>query len=77
MASGVPAATTEMLIIAFAVCAGEPVSVTMALNEELPLAVGVPEIPPVAARVSPAGSAPDKIDQVYVPVPPKACRAAE
>jgi hypothetical protein len=48
-------------------------SVTVAVKFEVPFAVGVPEIMPVvAARVSPAGSVPAVIDQVYAGVPPLA-----
>jgi hypothetical protein len=36
----------------------------MAVKLELPLAVGVPEINPEGAKVSPAGRLPDAIDQM-------------
>ncbi len=39
-------------------------SVTAAVKIDVPAAVGVPEITPVVARVSPAGSVPVLIDQV-------------
>jgi hypothetical protein len=35
-----------------------------------PLPVGVPEITPAALIVSPAGSDPPEIENVFVPVPP-------
>jgi uncharacterized protein YaiE (UPF0345 family) len=47
---------TEMLSVAFAVKAGEPASVTVKVTGELPVAVGVPEMMPLVARVSPAGN---------------------
>jgi len=48
-------------------------SVTVAVNLDVPFAVGVPEIMPVAgARVNPAGNVPAVIDQVYDGVPPLA-----
>jgi hypothetical protein len=78
MASGVPAATRERVMVAVAVWAGEPASWTDTPNEKLPLAVGVPETRPVeGARLSPAGRAPEEIDQVYGEVPPVACKARE
>ena len=46
------------------VWAGLPLSVTVAVKVEDPLVVGVPEIAPFDARLSPAGSLPDVIDQV-------------
>ena len=47
------------------VCEGLPASLTEAVNEKLPLLVGVPEITPSDAfSVSPAGRLPDEIDQV-------------
>jgi len=57
-----------------AVCAvGEVESVTFAENVNEPDVVGVPEIVPVAAdRVSPAGSAPELMLQLYGVVPPVA-----
>ena len=78
MASGVPAATRERVMVAVAVWAGEPASWTATPKEKFPLAVGVPETRPVeGARLSPAGRAPEEIDQVYGDVPPVACRARE
>jgi hypothetical protein len=53
-------------------------SVTVAVKAEVPIAVGLPEIvPEVAARVRPAGSLPELIDQVYDGVPPVAVSGAE
>jgi hypothetical protein len=54
------------VIVAVVVWAGEPASFTVTPKDKLlPLTVGVPEIRPVAgARMSPAGSAPEEIDQV-------------
>jgi hypothetical protein len=59
------------------VWAGEPASLTVAPKEKFPLAVGVPATPPFAAKVRPAGSVPEEIDQEYGPLPPDACSALE
>jgi hypothetical protein len=65
MARGDPAATSESVAVALAVCAGEPASLTVTPKVKLPLAVGVPEMRPVeGARLSPAGRLPEDIDQV-------------
>lgn len=54
------------------------VSVTFAVNEEVPDAVGVPEMTPVEVfRASPAGSEPLLVLQVYGELPPFAWRVAE
>lgn len=59
------------------VCAGFSASVTVAVKLAVPLAVGVPEMIPVAGtRVSPAGRLPVVIAQAYGPVPPVALRVA-
>jgi hypothetical protein len=51
-------------VVADVAWAGLLLSVTVAVKVELPLTVGMPEITPVVeARVSPAGSLPDAIDQ--------------
>src|SRR5262245_62864848 len=51
---------------------------TSATKLNVPSAVGVPEITPeFAASVSPGGSAPLAIDQVYGGVPPSAVRPVE
>jgi hypothetical protein len=42
----------------------EAESVTLAVKEYVPLAVGVPEIAPAVESASPAGSAPPLIDHV-------------
>lgn len=53
-------------------------SVTLTVNEDVPDAVGVPEIAPVEAfSVSPAGSEPLLTDHEYGVVPPLACSVAE
>jgi hypothetical protein len=47
------------------VCAGLSASVTVAVRLNVPLAVGVPETAPVVVpRLSPAGRAPEVIDQL-------------
>jgi hypothetical protein len=59
-----PAATVIDVAID-CVCAGLPLSVTVAVKLDVPVAVGVPEITPVvAARVNPAGRAPEVMLQV-------------
>lgn len=58
-------------------CAGLPASFTVTVKLLVPVAVGVPEIRPVAgARLSPAGR-PPLTDQVYGVVPPLACTRFE
>jgi hypothetical protein len=66
MASGAPAATREMVMVAAADWAGEPASLTVTPKGKFPLAVGVPETRPVeGAKLSPAGRLlPPLIDQV-------------
>jgi hypothetical protein len=64
-------------VLPVAVWAGELVSVTVAPKEKFPLAVGVPETTPFAARVRPAGRVPEEIDQEYEPLPPEACSPLE
>jgi hypothetical protein len=52
-------------------------SVTLAVNDEVPEALGVPDSKPVVpSSVIPAGREPAEIDQVYGVVPPVAPRAA-
>jgi hypothetical protein len=61
-----------------AVCtAGVVESVTLAVNENEPDAVGVPEIVPAAERVKPPGNAPELMLQVYGVVPPEAAKVVE
>jgi hypothetical protein len=61
---GAAAATTSERATDF-VCAGFPESVTVTLKLDVPVALGVPEIRPVAGvRVSPAGRLPTEMDQV-------------
>jgi hypothetical protein len=57
-----------------AVC--EP-SVAATLNDEVPAALGVPVMAPLADNDRPAGRLPDASDQVYDPVPPVAASCAE
>jgi hypothetical protein len=46
-------------------CAGLPLSTTLTVKFDVPLADGVPDITPVlAARVRPVGRLPDVIDQL-------------
>ena len=61
MASSVGATTTDAVVEAD--CAGLPLSVTVVVNVDTPLAVGTPEIVPADdARVKPWGSLPEVID---------------
>jgi hypothetical protein len=58
------AAANVTVVTADFVCSGVPLSPTVAVNVNTPLAVGVPEmIPVLATKVSPVGNAPDVIDQ--------------
>lgn len=52
-------------------------SVTLAVNENEPEAVGVPETEPAAERIKPAGNAPALMLQLYGVVPPEAAKAVE
>ena len=49
------AAATEREMVAFAVRAGEPASVTLMVRGKLPVTVGVPEMTPLLPRLSPVG----------------------
>lgn len=55
---------TTIATVADTFCAGLPLSLTVSVNVEVPLAVGVPEIRPPVESVSPAGRLPDVTDQV-------------
>ena len=69
---------TLMLKPLLAVAAGLAESVARTVKLKVPLAVGVPVMAPVAAfKLSPAGSEPLVIDQVYGAVPPLAASVAE
>ena len=79
MVSG-PAAGAPMTIESLTdrVCAGLPASLIVTVKLLVPVAVGVPEICPVAeARLSPAGKLPAVTDQTYGVVPPLACTTFE
>ena len=69
----------ENVIVSLAdcVCTGLPLSCTLTVNVDVVPLVGVPEISPVEARVSPAGRLPADIDQTYPGVPPVAASVAE
>lgn len=59
-------------------CTGLPLSVTVAVNAKVPLAVGVPEMVPVVdVSISPEGRLPDVIDHEYGAAPPIACNVCE
>ena len=59
------AGATAIDIAADFVCVGLPLSLTVTVKLDVPVAVGVPEITPVAAaRVTPAGRLPELIDHV-------------
>jgi hypothetical protein len=71
MTSNVGVTTTAA--VAEAACVGLPLSVTVAVNVDIPLAIGTPEIVPADdARVRPWGSLPEVIDHTYGAVPPVA-----
>jgi hypothetical protein len=55
---------TTMDVVTDTAWAGLLLSLTVAVKLEVPLAVGVPEIVPLDARFSPAGSLPEVIDHV-------------
>ncbi len=66
-----------MLMLSALVAVFEVASVTCTVKLLGPAVVGVPETTPVAdASVSPAGSTPAEIDQVYGVVPPLAANVA-
>lgn len=72
----VTGAVTEMVSDRVAVRPAE--SVTFAVNEVLPVAVGIPLITPVLpSRVSPAGSEPAEMLHVYGAVPDVAASVCE
>ena len=70
-------AATSILRFAVAVAAGELESFTCTVKAEVPACVGVPEIRPEPAMVSPTGKLPFIIDQLYGPVPPVAAKVVE
>ncbi len=78
MLTGVTAAAIVMLSDLVAVCTvGAVESVTSTEKLVVPEAVGVPDMVPVDAfKVSPAGRAPEFIDQTKGVVPPLAARVA-
>ena len=70
--------TLAMVIGMFLVAIAPVLSVTLKVIEAgPPVVVGVPEITPLEISVSPAGSVPEAIDQVYGVVPPVAIRVWE
>ena len=76
--TGVTAAATVRVNDFVAVCAvGVVESVTLAVNENEPEAVEVPEIVPAAAKVKPPGKAPEATLQLYGVVPPLAASVVE
>jgi hypothetical protein len=76
--SAVTAAATARVNDLLAVCAvGFVESVTLAVKLKEPDAVGVPEIVPADDNVSPPGSAPELMLQLYGVVPPLAASVIE
>jgi hypothetical protein len=57
-------AVTAIDSCAEAVCAGDPLSVTVTVKLEVPVAVGEPEITPALDIDSPAGRLPEVTDHV-------------
>lgn len=75
VSAGASALVTLNTTAADLVRVGLDESLTVAVMGKLPPVGGLPEMMPVpAARVSPAGSLPEEIDQVYGVVPPVAVR---
>jgi hypothetical protein len=71
-------AATDMLSVVITDFVGVPESATPIVKFELPAAVGVPLIVPVAGfRESPLGRVPAIILQVRAPLPPAARKEAE
>jgi hypothetical protein len=64
-----PETTDTLLKFCVADCCGFPLSVTLTENENVPTAVGVPLIVPLALRLKPVGSAPVVTAHVYGGVP--------
>jgi hypothetical protein len=58
-------------------CAGLELSVALIVTVEVPADVGVPATAQFADKVNPVGSEPDRIAQVYWPVPPVTATVAE
>ena len=75
--TGVADAAMVMLRVAVALCAGELLSVTFTVNEDVPAVVGVPLICPELLSVKPVGKEPELSDQLYGVVPPLAASEAE
>ena len=71
-------AATDMLSVVITDFVGVPESATLTVKFELPVAVGVPLIVPVAGfRESPFGRVPAITPQVRAPLPPAARKEAE
>jgi hypothetical protein len=60
----VAAAAIAMLKFAVVLSTGELESITLTVNDEVPVVVGVPLIWPEPLRLKPAGSDPELTDQV-------------
>jgi hypothetical protein len=57
--------TITSVIAADLICAGLPLSLTVAVKLDVPIVVGIPEIMPlVGVRLNPAGRLPEVIDHV-------------
>jgi hypothetical protein len=65
--------TTVTALVVDADSEGLLLSTTVAVNDELPLAVGTPEMIPAELRVRPGASCPELIDHLYGAVPPLTC----
>ena len=68
----VAAAVIVILKFADVLPTGELESLTLTVNDEVPVVLGVPLIWPEPLRLKPAGKDPDLTDQVYGAVPPVA-----
>jgi hypothetical protein len=66
--------TTEIVSDFEAVCGFPEESTTFTVKLDWPAVVGVPEIWPLDAKLSPAGRVPEARDHVYGVIPPAAAR---
>ena len=75
--TGCTSVETVMVNDWFALNLGEDESSTLAAKVDEPVAVGVPEMIPIALRLSPAGNEPEFTVQEYGGTPPVAANVDE
>jgi hypothetical protein len=69
---------TTILVLTDKDCLGLPLSATVAVNVDVPLLLGTPEMTPVdGVNERPAGRLPDVMDHEYGTLPPDALRLCE